>query len=185
MKYDVFISYSREDLQIVKQFVSEISNAGFNVWLDKKGIAGGDHLTETIVKAIKDSAIIVFFSSEKSNQSKWTVKEIKYALKKGKTIIPIRLDNAEYHDSIDFELIDITDIAYDADEPTSTFQELISSIEDKIRKPATTAPTKSPEELFEIGKAFADKKDYENAIKNFTSAAELGHAAAQFSLGYF
>lgn len=33
MKYDVFISYSRKDSEIVKRFTNELGKAGFSVWM--------------------------------------------------------------------------------------------------------------------------------------------------------
>ena len=87
MEYDIFISYSRKDKDIVDQFFNRLVEAGYSVWIDRDGIDGGDQFDDKIAKAIKNSSIVVFFSSVNSNISAWTVMEVSYSLKKGKTII--------------------------------------------------------------------------------------------------
>ena len=184
MDNDVFISYSRKDSQIVKQFVNEITSAGYKVWIDKKGISGGDAYQSKIVDAIDNSAIVLFFSTADSNASQRVIDEICYAQSINKTIIPIKLDDTRYNREVILRLNRINSIQYDANQPLLSYHELISSIEDKIGKPATPAPTKSPEELFQLGESLYYKQDYENALKYIKPAAEQGHAKAQFRLGY-
>ena len=104
MKYDIFISYSRKDSATVNRFVKEIVAAGYTVWMDVDGIETGDEFKKKIVSAIKESQVFVFFSSKDSNVSSWTVKEVNVAVNLKKTIIPIKLDNAVYDDSILFDL---------------------------------------------------------------------------------
>ena len=184
MDYDVFISYSRKDSQIVNQFVSKLTNAGYKVWIDKKGISGGDTFQSKIVDAIDNSSIVLFFSSAESNASQRVIDEICYAQSSNKTIIPIKLDDTNYNREFILRLNRINSIQYDADQPLLSYQELITSFEDKIGKPAPPAPPKSPEELFNLGESFFYKQDYENAVKYIKPAAEQGHAKAQFRLGY-
>ena len=104
MKYDVFISYSRKDSAIVERFADELGKAGFSVWMDVNGIETGDEFKRNIVTAIKESEVFLFFSSEASNASVWTVKEVNVAVMLQKSIIPIKLDSAMYDDSILFDL---------------------------------------------------------------------------------
>ena len=140
MDYDVFISYSRKDSQIVNQFVSKLINAGYKVWIDRKGISGGDTFQSKIVDAIDNSAIVLFFSSVQSNQSQRVIDEICYAQSINKTIIPIKLDDTKYNREFILRLNRINSIKYDADQPLLSYQELISSIEDKIRTPPPAPP---------------------------------------------
>jgi TPR repeat protein len=191
MEYDIFISYSRADTQIVDQFVTKLTEAGYRVWIDREGIDGGDEFKTKIVRAIKGSALVVFFSSAKSNASKWTVKEISYSLKKEKPIIPVKLDETEYAESIDFDLIDIDFIQYHSNRPTSATERLLKSVSKKLGK---SQPTKrpiiiidtnlSPKKLYSRGISHYDKQEYEQAVEYFRKAAEHGHTYAQFYLGY-
>ena len=104
MKYDVFISYSRKDSEIVKRFADELHKAGYRCWLDVDGVETGDEFKSKIVTAIKESELFLFFSSQASNRSPWTVKEVNVAVSLKKTIIPIKLDATVYNDSLLFDL---------------------------------------------------------------------------------
>lgn len=105
--HDIFISYSRQDADIVKKVSEELMSAGYSVWIDKDGIESGDAFKSVIVKAIESCNTIVYFSSYSSNKSYWTTKEISVAIYEGKNIIPIRLDNSKYNSEIKFDLINL------------------------------------------------------------------------------
>ncbi len=178
-------------MQIVNQFVRSLTDAGYRVWIDRDGISSGDRFTKIIPKAIKSSAIVIFFSSANSNSSKWTVMEIGYALKKEKTIIPIRLDETEYEDSIDFLLTLIDFIPYNPQQPSASIDRLITSLAahgcERRGSEATTSthtqPGMSPEELFLLGEVHYDNEEYEQAVKYYYKAAKQGHTDAQCRLG--
>ncbi len=126
-KYDVFISYSRKDSEIVNRIVQILSAKGICSWMDKDGIESGDSFKTVIVSAIERSGVFLFFSSISSNSSEWTVKEVNLAIYKKKPIIPIRLDETEYNPSILFDLVglDYIDILT---------EQIESSIESKLIK---------------------------------------------------
>lgn len=113
---EIFISYSRRDTAVVDHIVSAIQDKGFSVWIDRVGIESGDMFKKAIVQAIVEAKVILFFSSEASNRSEWTVKEIGVAVARDKFIIPIKLDNAHYNDSIEFDLINNDFIDYSVEE---------------------------------------------------------------------
>ena len=112
MKNDIFISYSRRDSAVVDEFVSLMEGEGFRVWIDRDGIESGDAFKKVIVRAIKESALVVFFSSESSNASSWTAKEISVAVHHAKPIIPIKIDNTVYNDEVEFDLVSLDYIDY-------------------------------------------------------------------------
>lgn len=112
MKYDIFVSYSRNDSDIVKRFVNRFEMEGLRVWVDREGIETGDAFKQVIVKAIKESSILVFFSSKNSNASPWTAKEIGLAVNHGKPIIPVKIDNSMFNEEVEFDLIGLDYIDY-------------------------------------------------------------------------
>lgn len=112
MNHDIFISYSRKDSAIVDEFVHLIEQEGFRVWIDRDGIESGDAFKRVIVMAIKESALVVYFSSASSNASSWTAKEISIAVHHGKPIIPIKLDKTVYNDEVEFDLVGLDYIDY-------------------------------------------------------------------------
>ena len=116
MKYDIFISYSRKDGAIVQSVADRLKAEGYTCWMDVSGIESGDAFKQVIVDAIKKSGVVLFFSSDKANESKFTVKEINVAVELGKIIIPVKLDDAPYADSIMFDLSGLDFVAYSGDE---------------------------------------------------------------------
>lgn len=141
-KYDVFVSYSRIDTNRVQAIVEEIERKGYKVWIDKKGIDSGDEFKTTIVKAIRNSEAFLFFSSKGANESTWTMKEVNTAVHFKKVIIPVKLDNTEYDDSILMELVglDYVDFtsssqhSYAISKLTKALQKRISHSTDNKRK---------------------------------------------------
>lgn len=191
MEYDIFISYSRKDIAIVDQFVRSLTEAGYRVWIDREGIYSGDQFKAKIVRAIKDSAIVLYFSSANSNASEWTVKEISYSLKKGKTIIPVKLDGAEYEDSIDFDLVNVDFIQSNPYQPFACIDRLLFSLAAHGCKNsgrlgtsnATPQQEMSPDELNSRGEEHYNNGEFEQAVECFRKAAEQGNASAQNNLG--
>ena len=198
MEHDIFISYSRKDTDIVDQFVNGLTEAGYSVWIDREGIYSGDQWKIKIVQAIKNSSIVVFFSSESSNSSEFTIKEINIALDQKKPIHPIRIDKATYAESIYFDLVDVHYIQYEKGRLSSNINQLITSVAKHLGKPeviaessssttttTSTAPESgmSPEELYTLGEEHFENKEYDHALKYFRQAAKLGHAGAQYTLG--
>lgn len=98
--YDIFISYSNKDSQIVHKYAKFLEDYGYKVWYDVKGLYGGAKFAGEIADVIEASKLFVFFSSENSNKSEWTKGEIFLAQKFGKQILPVRLDDSDYEKSV-------------------------------------------------------------------------------------
>ena len=146
-KYDVFISYSRKDYVdehkniIPNNEVSKIKQAldtnGISYWIDEKGIFSGQNFTEIIVENIELSRIFIFLSTENSNASKWTSKEIATADEFGKHIIPVRIDKTPYNKSVMFRIADLDFIEYYQIGSNAGINKLISAVNrvlDEIKK---------------------------------------------------
>lgn len=101
LKSDIFISYSRKDEKVVVYFCRLFSVQRWSVWRDKEKILYGDRFDKEIQEAIQNCKVVVYFSSEESNKSKYVEEEIVYAQKSGKTIIPIKLKEAKLNSKIE------------------------------------------------------------------------------------
>jgi len=137
-KYDVFISYSRKDyidektrLPIegcpVDRLIKFLDSQKITYWIDKNGVYAGAKFSRLIVKAISESKMMVFVSSEASNKSEWTEGEIFEALDTGKHIIPFRIDDAPYSSTFRLRLrpLDRIDYYYN---PELSFESLLKAI---------------------------------------------------------
>lgn len=127
--YNVFISYSRKDSNLASEIKETLEKEGIKVWIDIHGIYSGDEFKQKIVSAIRNADIFMFLSSEHSNSSEWTIKEVNVAVDLKKTIIPVKLDDTPYADSIMFDLAgkDFTNISM-----PNAFDRLIASCKEKL-----------------------------------------------------
>lgn len=109
-KYDVFISYSRRDYvdennnvipgNIVSRVKEALDNINVKYWFDESGVYSGDEFAPFIARAINNSEVFLFISSHNSNASDWTSNEIATAHAYKKKIIPFRIDNSVFNESV-------------------------------------------------------------------------------------
>lgn len=119
---DLFISYSRADYVdengIIKEgnIISEIKEVliknQISYWFDEEGIYSGQEFASLITSAIRRSKIFLFVSSTNSNKSKWTSNEISIAIEFSKPIIPFKIDESKYNDSIMMKIVSYDYIEY-------------------------------------------------------------------------
>lgn len=125
---DIFISYSRKDLGIVKPIVEWLEKAGYKCWLDVEGMFCGISYKKVIVDAIKRSKIMLFMSSENSNKSRNVVSEVSVAMEYGKRIFPIRLDMSPYSESIEYDIINHDYVVFDRSRIEESNREILRKI---------------------------------------------------------
>lgn len=138
MEYDFFISYSRADILVVKQFAQSLSRMNYTVWIDKNGSHVGDHFKKNIVEAILSSRVVLFFSSAAAKESKFVTNEIGVAVKHNKAILPIHLDSSHYNTQVELDLVNINyETYYLADRNEYKFNQLINAIckQIELKKP--------------------------------------------------
>lgn len=123
---DVFISYSRKDQEQAFAICELLNKNGISYWIDKEGKYSGSNFKGVIVEQIKNSNIVLFLSSQNSNQSSNVIKEIGIAVHYQKPIIPIKLDTYSYDINIEYDLCNIDYIEYNSDK--SYTNRLIDSI---------------------------------------------------------
>ncbi|MBQ9254401.1 MAG: TIR domain-containing protein [Bacteroidales bacterium] len=136
-RYDVFISYSRRDYvdennniikgNVISKIKQALTDNKISFWFDEKGIYSGDDFPKEIAVAIEKSDIFLFISTENSNESKWTSREIGVANVYDKKIIPFKLDSSIYNQSIILYIANLDFIDYQKTHQQG-IQTLISSI---------------------------------------------------------
>ncbi len=119
---DVFISYARADYvdkngviiegNILSGIKETLGNNHITYWFDEDGIYSGEEFASIITSAIRRSKVFLFVSSENSNKSKWTSNEISTAQEYSKPIIPFKIDESKYNDSIMMKIVSIDYIQY-------------------------------------------------------------------------
>ena len=108
MKYDVFISYSRKDINTAKQICSVLENYAryykFKYFFDQDDIICRDEYLKRISSAISESKAMLFIASKNSYESEFCAKELLFADKRGVRIHQYRIDDAEIPLDIDMLL---------------------------------------------------------------------------------
>jgi ribosomal protein L7/L12 len=108
MKYDVFISYSRKDINTAKQICSVLENYAryykFKYFFDQDDIICRDEYLKRISSAISESKAMLFIASKNSYKSEFCAKELLFADKRGVRIHQYRIDDAEIPLDIDMLL---------------------------------------------------------------------------------
>jgi len=74
-QYDLFISYSSNDKEIVHMLAGRINELGFKVWLDEWEISIGDKVLKRISEGLEKSALVAVWISEYSIKSNWVEDE--------------------------------------------------------------------------------------------------------------
>lgn len=102
--YDVFISYSREDIETARKICAAFDKVGITYFIDMQGIGGGQEFPLELATAIRDCSLFLFLASKNSYHSKFTDAEITFAFKKKKRnqIIPYIIDNSKLPIQLEF-----------------------------------------------------------------------------------
>jgi hypothetical protein len=88
-KLNVFISYSRDDLNFADQLDDALQASGFVTTMDRHGISGGEDWRVRLGGLIRDADTVVFVLSPVSARSEICAWEVNEAVRLNKRIIPV------------------------------------------------------------------------------------------------
>jgi hypothetical protein len=101
--------------------------AGVTYWFDEDGIYAGDPFASSVAKAIYYCDVFLYISSERSNLSPWISNEVAMAFAYKKKIIPVRIDDSSYNESIALYIQNLDYVDYSAN-PDKAMARLVSSV---------------------------------------------------------
>jgi hypothetical protein len=104
MDFDVFISYSSKDKPAADAACAFLEAAGIRCWIAPRDVMPGGEYGAAIVDAIERARVMALIFSSNANQSAQIRREIERAVKKGVTIIPIRIEEVEPTQSMEYFL---------------------------------------------------------------------------------
>ena len=121
---DIFISYSRKDVQFARQLNASLETRGADVWFDQADIHAGVKWSTAIQQGLRASNAMILIISPDSMVSTNVEDEWQYFLDKKKPIIPVLLSPADIH----FQLNRIQYIDFAAQTYEAAFEQLIAEL---------------------------------------------------------
>jgi WD40 repeat protein len=99
-EFDVFLSHSAKDKDVVRDIAARLRNDGVRVWLDEEQIKPGDNAAAKIEEGLERSRVLVLCMSANAFGSEWARLEagtfrFRDPLNKERRFVPLRLDEAE------------------------------------------------------------------------------------------
>ena len=134
---DVFISYSRKDMEVADHLCKEMEKVGISYFIDRKGITGGDHFIKTISKEIISCKVFVFIGSSFAYQSIWTMKEVTFAFqeKGGQNVIPMLTDKSPLPEDLRFLFTNVNVIQPGVDSVKQTINAMLRMLGRTLSEP--------------------------------------------------
>jgi len=172
----VFISYSRKDIEFVERLVGDLQSAGFTAWYDLSGLEGGTQWGTEIQNAIENSQYFLVVVSPNSLNSKWMQREFLFAESCDLKVIPLQYLPCRLPMwLLDLQLIDLQGRNYD-----SNFERLLKALgwQPKAAEPQDQAKmdAESKDREFQQEKE-RKNKDEEQRRKLGIKAKKEGEAA--------
>lgn len=103
---DVFLSYSRQNLDDMRTVEAGLRDAGLSVWTDEGLEAGTPSWTAAIEEAVGQAQVMVVLLSPAAKGSVWVENEVALAQTLGKRIFPILVDG-DARNAVPFRLIGV------------------------------------------------------------------------------
>jgi hypothetical protein len=84
----VFVSYSRQNLEVVTQLIQDLQAVGVQAWYDQT-LTGGQRWWDDILNNIRECDIFIFALSRESWESEACRGELAYVLQLSKVVLPV------------------------------------------------------------------------------------------------
>jgi hypothetical protein len=93
----VFLSYSTKDHYFAELAAIKLEDSGIQLWRDLGQLRAGSDWRSGIERGIAESIAVLVALSQSSAESSYVTFEWAYGLGKGKTVVPLKLENCNIH----------------------------------------------------------------------------------------
>jgi hypothetical protein len=146
----VFISYSRQDTETVDTIVSRLKRDGFEVWIDRANIKGGDLWTVAIVEAIDTADSFVLMLSPSATTSDNVRKEVQLAQDAKRRLFPLVILAVTLPAQFRYQLAGIQMIDFFGN-PETKYRELVEVLKANHESLARVEPPETREVEIVLG----------------------------------
>lgn len=195
MKYDVFISYKSQSINVVKAIVHVLENEDIRCWYAPRDLdshSAGKDYDDKIVEAITECQLLVVVLSNAALNSDWVKAEVALAQKQKKLVIPYVVSELQVENGLRMRLeskhwID----AYP--NPERKFSLLLKNVKLVLNNSASEDESNQNGKRFNMdytedysvdfdydeGVALLEAKEYNDAALAFMASAERGNNKAK------
>jgi predicted regulator of Ras-like GTPase activity (Roadblock/LC7/MglB family) len=150
MSKHIFISYSRKDVDMMRQIDKALRMKGIKTWTDDQLVPGTSQWKTAIEKGIEEASAVVVLMSPDAKSSEWIDRELEYARMRQMAIIPL-LVRGDPVSSVPFELVSSQWINLLAeDQYAKGIEQLAKTLFDKLGLKAKTKYQLLHDELAEF-----------------------------------
>lgn len=128
MSNDIFISYSRRDLEFVTRLASDLDSQVAGVWFDKSDIQIGQKWHDEILDGIRECKAFILVLSPDAAESKYVREEVEKALELGKIIFPVIYRSGAWTGQFASIVHDIQTLDLRSGSYTANFQKLVDGL---------------------------------------------------------
>ncbi len=133
---DVFISHSSIDKELADRVCETLEARGLKCWIAPRDIMPGSEWAVAISNAISVVRAMIVIYSKNSAQSTQVPKEIALAEKRGKFILPYKVDDTELEGAFDYYLTGAHWIVANPEKNDYKFEEMYGVIAGVLQMPA-------------------------------------------------
>lgn len=169
MQYDVFISYSRQNMELADRVEKTLKSRGLRCFIDRESIEIGEDFAEKIGKSIYHSEVLLLIWTPESNQSDNVAREVNLAQVYSKIIIPFQIGDFIPHYRMAYMLA----LANRADKRQGFSDVELDKLADKIIKSIHNSKKKH---------SSSDNQD-KNVVENNQSSQRQGPAFFEQKMG--
>ncbi|WP_349408739.1 toll/interleukin-1 receptor domain-containing protein [Pseudalkalibacillus sp. SCS-8] len=130
MDFEAFISYSKHDREICEKILNEIENQGIPCWYAPRDAHTGVNYGNEIPIEIKRRKIFFLIISKDSCVSNQVANEVELATSYNKTIIPIRVDDCQLSNWMEYHIKSHTWIYVDETNLQERIEELVLKVQE-------------------------------------------------------
>lgn len=131
---NIFISHSTIDKALADYICNAFEERGLSCWIAPRNIVPGSEWAASITEAIGEADVLFVLFSKNAMQSTQVSKEIGIADRKGKYIIPYKIDDAEPEGAYDYYLASCHWIMADPQSGDYKIEELCETIKRVVKE---------------------------------------------------
>jgi tetratricopeptide (TPR) repeat protein len=139
----VFISYSSADQAWAEAVCDSLEARGFPCWIAPRNISPGANWSESILRGISECDVFLLILSSNSNHSQQVERELETAVRRGRAILPLRLQNLPLSKGIQFYIGDTRSLDAFAVPQETLWDDLASAVSRLLNRGGPPPPPRA------------------------------------------